>query len=92
MGPRSVERGNLLDSLALDFPLGGFNGAALCRARKPEDLVRGTGRLHASMGPRSVERGNDSAVGVLAFAWLASMGPRSVERGNDAAAPGPVHA
>ncbi len=36
----------------------------------------------ASMGPRSVERGNGCHGGVPFEIGVASMGPRSVERGN----------
>ena len=63
----------------------GFNGAALNRARKSNKQDEGyVLSWLASMGPRSIERGNRA---VRSRAWqahlrCASMGPRSIERGN----------
>src|SRR5437016_2547546 len=39
---------------------------------------------HASMGPRSMDRGNIFGCSMFRrAAWGASMGPRSMDRGND---------
>jgi len=59
-----------------------FNGATLGRAWKRSLLQPLWLAETASMGPRSVERGNVNAYLLPFFRCLASMGPRSVERGN----------
>src|ERR1051326_9156092 len=47
------------------------------------DCIRSSGRrCHASMGPRSNDRGNAENCGYLLSWMLASMGPRSNDRGN----------
>ena len=62
----------------------GFNGAAFSRTRKllyPAVAAQRTD--HASMGPRSHERGNTLALSCPDVSvGVASMGPRSHERGN----------
>ncbi len=49
--------------------------------------MKWTARM-ASMGPRSVERGNLGAGTIARLRGQASMGPRSVERGNVAISKG----
>ena len=60
-----------------------FNGAALFRARRHAAGTYLRGRsAHASMGPRSFERGDGCAMDRQAGPGVASMGPRSFERGD----------
>ena len=60
----------------------GFNGAAFSRTRKRIAHLGVDGERHASMGPRSHERGNTVSHETLHRLRPASMGPRSHERGN----------
>ena len=46
---------------------------------------------YASMGPRSIDRGNNRQCGNAGPGWQASMGPRSIDRGNHAPGPPPEY-
>ena len=62
-----------------------FNGAAVFQPRKPNMLIENHPADLASMGPRSFNRGNNTAISgcqVQRIHQRASMGPRSFNRGN----------
>ena len=64
-------------------PCDRFNGAAINRSRKSRWPGGPGGTFDiASMGPRSIDRGNGTFVRQLADVDRASMGPRSIDRGN----------
>src|SRR5437879_2476376 len=60
----------------------GFNGAAVSQPRKPAVQQKAIQHYIASMGPRSLNRGNFGGFGRLVTGTNASMGPRSLNRGN----------
>ena len=85
MGPRSHERGNqpleIIRLVENKCPLQW--GRVLMNAETCQVVAMARRlRSHASMGPRSHERGNGDAFGNRSPDGLASMGPRSHERGN----------
>ncbi len=59
-----------------------FNGAAVSQPRKCVSRKHPRPRRGASMGPRSLNRGNTSLASMLPVPENASMGPRSLNRGN----------
>src|SRR5438552_476887 len=60
----------------------GFNGAAIDRSRKFRVGCVEAAMLTASMGPRSIDRGNNRTSSRSTSSIYASMGPRSIDRGN----------
>ena len=103
MGPRSIERGNIIEYLAAIGRKGGLQwgraqssaeihqhkkqpkqlgrlqwGRAQSSAEMLSDAFRSSAAFDASMGPRSIERGNwyENAWGKTVS--TASMGPRSI--------------
>ena len=66
----------------------GFNGAAVVRPRREPADRRPAAAAHASMGPRSFDRGERDRDVREARPSGASMGPRSFDRGEQ---PGPPH-
>src|SRR5579875_979536 len=83
MGPRSLDRGNIVPKVLVEMVGPCFNGAAISRSRKysPEGR-RGTAANRASMGPRSLDRGNIRVLFLAVCQLACSMGPRSLDRGN----------
>ncbi len=62
-----------------------FNGAAISRSRKWRKGSMGKLKALSSMGPRSLDRGNDGTPTPGAIRAQSSMGPRSLDRGNHGA-------
>src|SRR5581483_1913134 len=62
-----------------------FNGAAISRSPKWRKASMGKLTALSSMGPRSLDRGNDGTPTPGAIRAQSSMGPRSLDRGNHGA-------
>ena len=87
MGPRSHERGNILESsdvVLTDKASMGPRSHERGNILESSDVVLTD---KASMGPRSHERGNGLDGDACLVQPLASMGPRSHERGNQSTPP-----
>ncbi len=83
-GPRSGERGDVVDQEVVDGSQCSFNGAALRRARRLlVEFAPPAGLELASTGPRSGERGDEGSPHRRSHGVRASTGPRSGERGDD---------
>ena len=82
MGPRSIDRGTLIDAAQATVKLAASMG--------PRSIDRGTWRdssvssagVRASMGPRSIDRGTQEYPCNNHQRNQASMGPRSIDRGT----------
>ena len=83
MGPRSIERGEKVWHGMFGFTSGELQwGRAQLSAERGRSCDDGLAYQHASMGPRSIERGEAPGWRKQESNSYASMGPRSIERGE----------